>query len=67
MTGIFEASVDKSLTAINPGEAFGIVSTGKVWEELLGKAVHDYFVDIGEEVDMRFAGVETTGLNATEL
>ena len=39
VTGIFEASVAASLQMIRPQEKFGIVSTGKVWEELLTEAV----------------------------
>jgi Asp/Glu/hydantoin racemase len=64
VTGIFEASVATSLQIIHPEEKFGIVSTGKVWEEILTDAVRDF---LGIEGSKRFAGVETTGLNATEL
>jgi len=64
VTGIFEASVATSLQIIHPEETFGIVSTGKVWEEILTDAVRDF---LGIEGSKRFAGVETTGLNATEL
>lgn len=49
---------------------FGIVSTGKVWEDLLSKAVAKYSrEEIGAESALNyvFAGVETTGLNATDL
>ena len=68
VTGIFEASVDRSLKVINKDETFGIVSTGKIWEKLLSEAVHDYFATkIHKEPGEKFAGVETTGLNATEL
>ena len=45
--------------------SFGIVSTGKQWESLLTSAVRQA---LGvSEGSKRFAGVETTGLNATEL
>ncbi|KAI9851162.1 MAG: hypothetical protein M1838_004371 [Thelocarpon superellum] len=37
--GIFEASVTTSLHCLLPGERFGIVSTGRVWEALLTKGV----------------------------
>lgn len=67
VTGIFEASVSTSLQAIHPEERFGIVSTGKVWEEILTDAVKVFLGVDGETVKRRFAGVETTGLNATEL
>jgi len=66
VTGIFEASVGTSLQIIAPDEKFGIVSTGKVWEGILSKAVVD-FLGTGPEASKRFAGVETTGLNATDL
>merc|ERR1711862_609486 len=64
VTGIFEASVATSLQLIHPTEKFGIVSTGKVWEEILTEAVEAF---LGRDDSKRFAGVETTGLNATEL
>jgi len=63
VTGIFESSVATALQAIHPSERFGIVSTGKVWEEILRDASHDML----GATSSRFAGVETTGLNATEL
>ena len=66
ITGIFEASVATSLQIIAPHERFGIVSTGKVWEQILTEAVAN-FLGSGKETSSRFAGVETTGLNATEL
>jgi Asp/Glu/hydantoin racemase len=64
ITGIFEASVATALQLINSDESFGIVSTGKVWEELLTDAVTSF---LGVAASPKFAGVETTGLNATEL
>lgn len=66
VTGIFEASVSTSLQLIHPDEKFGIVSTGKVWEKILSEAVVE-FLGTGSEASKRFAGVETTGLNATDL
>lgn len=66
VTGIFEASVGTALQIIHPDEKFGIVSTGKVWEKILSEAVVD-FLGTGSEASKRFAGVETTGLNATDL
>lgn len=66
ITGIFEASVLASLaiTGSTPGQAFGIVSTGKVWEAALLQAVQEMF-GVGDST--RFAGCRTTGLNASEL
>lgn len=64
MTGIFEASVAVCLQSINADEKFGIVSTGKQWEGILGNAVADL---LGSNSSSRYAGTETTGLNADEL
>ncbi|KAF4308135.1 hydantoin racemase-like protein [Botryosphaeria dothidea] len=64
VTGIFEASVAASLQLISPDQAFGIVSTGAVWEGVLGGAVTRF---LGAEGSRRFAGTQTTGLTATEL
>lgn len=47
-------------------EAFGIVSTGKVWEDALRTAV-DEMLGVGTGGSARFAGCRTTGLNASEL
>lgn len=70
VTGIFEASIWKCLQTTRPQDKFGIVSTGKVWEDLLSEAVKKYFKQEGmssHDRKLRFAGVETTGLNATDL
>lgn len=64
VTGIFEASVAVCLQSINADEKFGIVSTGKQWEEILGDAVAEL---LGSNSSSRYAGTETTGLNADEL
>ncbi|MCJ1243344.1 hypothetical protein MMC30_000541 [Trapelia coarctata] len=69
--GIFEASVTTALQLLSSDfqrqEQFGIVSTGKIWEELLGSAVLAMLGGKERGGNGRFAGVETTGLNATEL
>lgn len=66
VTGIFEASVATSLQLIKPSQKFGIVSTGKVWEQILSEAVAA-LLGTEEVASRKFAGVETTGLNAVEL
>ncbi|KAI8801598.1 Asp/Glu/hydantoin racemase [Cladochytrium replicatum] len=68
VTGIFEASVATSLDLLAQREvgAFGIVTTGKVWEEALGRGVEAMGV-AGGGGERRFAGVESTGLSAYEL
>jgi Asp/Glu/hydantoin racemase len=83
VTGIFEASVSTSLALVSSynivtgfeksssSETFGIISTGKVWEEELSSAVVDMLSGSqGADQDRetrRFGGVETTGLTAVEL
>lgn len=71
MLGIFEASITTALQLLDPDfekqETFGIVSTGKVWEGLLGRAVRGFLGSKQGTGGERFAGVETTGLDATEL
>jgi len=70
VTGILEASIYKSLGSLSSNGIFGIVSTGKVWEELLTAAVTKYFQQVDGDRNLAstvFAGVETTGLNATDL
>jgi Asp/Glu/hydantoin racemase len=67
VTGIFEASVATSLQIIHPSQKFGIVSTGKVWEKILTEAVEKFLGTGNGPISNRFAGVETTGLNATDL
>lgn len=64
VAGIFEASVLASLSLIPDDASFGIVSTGKVWETALKDAVHGFF---GSNHIERYAGTETTGLNADQL
>jgi Asp/Glu/hydantoin racemase len=64
VAGIFEASVATCLLAINLHDKFGIISTGKQWQEILAKAVSDI---MGSKATDRYAGCETTGLSAGEL
>ena len=73
-TGILEASISAALSVLGPTERFGIVSTGKAWEEILGRAVDELLgarLAEGERWEgvksKCFAGVETTGLSAVEL
>lgn len=64
VTGIFEASISASLQLIGPKPQFGIISSGKAWEQLLTDAVYAY---LGSESSTKFGGTESTGLNATDL
>lgn len=77
VTGIFEASVLAALSLLEAEtQRFGIVSTGKVWEDGLTEAVRAFLGHGDVPADKaassslpmaRYAGTETTGLNATEL
>lgn len=83
VTGIFEASVLTSLSLVSSfhlmGDAnlhkaqsrdtFGIVTTGSNWRDELTRAVAEMIVNSGGGggSTARFAGVETTGLTASEL
>lgn len=64
VVGIFEASIATCLQSLNVDQKFGIVSTGSQWEQILGEAVADL---LGSTASTRYAGTETTGLNADEL
>ncbi|EPT05088.1 hypothetical protein FOMPIDRAFT_1111618 [Fomitopsis schrenkii] len=64
VTGIFEASISASLQLVGPKPHFGIITSGKAWEQLLADAVYAY---LGSESSSKFGGVESTGLNATDL
>ncbi|KAF2398605.1 hypothetical protein EJ06DRAFT_496270, partial [Trichodelitschia bisporula] len=63
VTGIMEASTAAALQLTGVGKRWGVVTTGKVWEEVLTEG-------IGRFVGARpgnFVGVESTGLSAGEL
>jgi Asp/Glu/hydantoin racemase len=63
-TGILESSVACCFQLVNRLDGFGIVTTGDIWERLLTDAVGELF---GFDKSTRFAGVETTGLDAIDL
>jgi Asp/Glu/hydantoin racemase len=67
VNGIFEASVTTSLSLISDAQNFGIVSTGKVWEEALSFAMRGFLGNVGNDGSVKYAGCETTGLSAVEL
>jgi Asp/Glu/hydantoin racemase len=64
VTGIFEASIATCLQAIDINEKFGIVSTGEQWQGIMNAALAGL---LGSASSARYAGTETTALNATEL
>ncbi|KAK0708890.1 Asp/Glu/Hydantoin racemase-domain-containing protein, partial [Apiosordaria backusii] len=65
VTGIFEASIVTSLSLLPYQENWGIVTTGKFWEKHLSDGVHKFVGS--QDSNSRFAGVETTGLNAGDF
>ncbi|KAI0134037.1 Asp/Glu/hydantoin racemase [Xylariales sp. AK1849] len=71
VTGIFEASILTALSLLGPKQKWGIVTTGKFWEKHLSEGVKSFLgtKNLGKETDedSKFAGVESTGLNASEL
>ncbi|KAK3493582.1 Asp/Glu/hydantoin racemase [Neurospora crassa] len=68
VTGIFEASVLTCLSLLTgPTKKWGIVTTGKYWEEHLTVGVKKF---LGQEEGVnnaKFAGVQTTGLDAGDF
>lgn len=69
VTGIFEASILTALSLLGPGEKWGIVTTGKFWEEHLSDGVASFLgaSSGGAVLNSKFAGVESTGLNASDF
>jgi Asp/Glu/hydantoin racemase len=67
VTGIFEASVLAAISLLEPGQKWGIVTTGKFWEDHLSNGVKGYLGANVEDVNTKFAGVESTGLNASDF
>ncbi|KAB5525543.1 Asp/Glu/hydantoin racemase [Coniochaeta sp. 2T2.1] len=74
VTGIFEASVLATLSLLGPptekGEEermWGVVTTGKFWEQHLSDGVKHFLGQKKEEGNFKFGGVESTGLNAGDF
>jgi Asp/Glu/hydantoin racemase len=67
VTGIFEASILTCLSLLRPGEQWGIVTTGKFWEEHLTVGVNRFLGTQPGSANVKFAGVESTGLNAGDF
>ncbi|KAI1767136.1 Asp/Glu/hydantoin racemase [Hypoxylon sp. FL1150] len=67
VTGIFEASVVTALSLLQPEEKWGIVTTGKFWEEHLNAGVLNFLGGGRGDTNSKFAGVESTGLNAGDF
>jgi Asp/Glu/hydantoin racemase len=71
VTGIFEASILTALSLVRPQEKWGIVTTGKFWEQHLTDGVNAFLgvnsLGTGTNASSKFAGVESTGLNASDF
>lgn len=73
VTGIFEASVLSSLALLTPPlnndapAKWGIVTTGKFWEAHLSEGVNSFLGTDAKSVNAKFAGVESTGLEAGDF
>ncbi|KAH6838374.1 Asp/Glu/hydantoin racemase [Chaetomium sp. MPI-CAGE-AT-0009] len=67
VTGIFEASILTCLSLLRPGKKWGIVTTGKFWEEHLTQGSNQFWGTQSDAPNTKFAGVETTGLNAGDF
>lgn len=69
VTGIFEASVLTAQLLIGPPskETWGIVTTGKFWEEHLTQGVRGCLGQAAHEQSANFGGVFTTGLTAGDF
>ncbi|KAI1362593.1 hydantoin racemase [Xylaria arbuscula] len=67
VTGIFEASVLAAISLLGPGQKWGIVTTGKFWEDHLSDGVKVYLGASPRDENAKFAGVQSTGLNAGDF
>ncbi|KAI1269977.1 Asp/Glu/hydantoin racemase [Xylariaceae sp. FL1019] len=68
VTGIFEASILTALSLVqNEGQQWGIVTTGKFWEDHLKHGAKAFLGAGNEDQNRKFAGVQSTGLNASDF
>ena len=67
VTGIFEASILTAMSLLEPDQRWGIVTTGKFWEEHLANGVKAFLGAGATDTNSKFAGVESTGLNASDF
>jgi len=74
VSGIFEAAIQASLSLVTtPSSAaaplgkWGIVTTGKFWESNLTRGVNTFLGVDTESTNTKFAGVESTGLDAGDF
>lgn len=69
ITGIFEASISTAQLLLRPhsNEKWGIVTTGKFWEDHLTAGVKSFLGQEQNTTNRNFAGVFSTGLNAGDF
>lgn len=71
VTGIFEASILAALPLLRRGDdgatGWGIVTTGKFWEDHLTAGLKNYLGQSGEQNNGLFLGVHSTGLDAGDF
>lgn len=67
VTGIFEASILTCLSLLRPRKKWGIVTTGKFWEQHLTEGLDSFLGTQSNVANARFAGIETTGLTAGDF
>lgn len=65
--GIFEASVTQALLLLQPGERFGIVTTGREWEPVLAEAVARFLGGVERCAGVCGVGVSAGGLEGEEV
>lgn len=66
VTGIFEASICASLPLAGTA-SWGIVTTGWFWEDHLTAGVKNFLGQSGSDINRKFAGVKSTGLDAGDF
>ncbi|KAI1501328.1 Asp/Glu/hydantoin racemase [Biscogniauxia marginata] len=67
VTGILEASILTAMSLLAPEQKWGIVTTGKFWEEHLSNGVKAFLGAGTKDENTKFAGVQSTGLNASDF
>ncbi|CAG7558924.1 unnamed protein product [Fusarium equiseti] len=70
VTGIFEATILTSISLMSAAEnggKWGIVTTGKFWEDHLTDGVKKYLGQEKDGVNSKFAGVYSSGLTAGDF
>ncbi|KAK2590280.1 hypothetical protein QQS21_012033 [Conoideocrella luteorostrata] len=67
VTGIFEASTLTAMSLLGPLEKWGVVTTGKFWEDHLTNGVYGFLGVENNSKNTRFAGVFSSRLTAGDF